>query len=66
MNVTAEAIPVAIEHIKWCRRQGMGAIAILRAAEIKLLPGVTPSWDDTVWLIARKWMSIADIHSEAA
>jgi hypothetical protein len=66
MNVMASALPVALEHIRYCRRQGMGCLAILRDAEIRLTDGVTPSWDDTVWLIARKWMSIANRDSEAA
>lgn len=62
----ADAIPVAIEHIRWCRKQGMGAFAILRAAEIEIPHGVTPSWDDTVWLIARKWTMLADSQRWAA
>ena len=65
MNVMAEAIPVALEHIRYCRQCGMGALAILKAAEIILPPGSSPSWDDTVWLIARKWTMLVD-HQRAA
>lgn len=63
MTFFDEAVSVAVEHVSYCRRQGMGAYAIIVSAGVKLTPDANPSWDDCVWLIARQWSALTKQES---
>jgi hypothetical protein len=53
-----DAISVALEHVRWCRRQGMGCREILASAGYAVKSGREIGWDDTVWIIARIWWDL--------
>lgn len=59
MNLFDLSISVAVEHVSYCRRNGMGSYAILVSAGVPLAPDANPSWDDCVWLIARRWSTLS-------
>lgn len=65
MKLFDDSISVAVEHVSYCRRQGMGAYAIIVSTGVRLMPGANPTWDDCVWLIARQWSQL-NKHDRAA
>lgn len=65
MNLFDQSISVAVEHVSYCRQQGMGAYAILVSAGVELSPEANPSWDDCVWIIARRWSMLSKCENMA-
>lgn len=64
MDILAEAEGVALEHVRWCRRQGHSLDQILGAVGQRSI--LSPNEDGVVEVIARLWLELVHQRHKTA